>query len=37
MLKTGKQMKLDLFKNYKVTTGTIEKPKINVCDNISLG
>ena len=24
MLKTGKQMKLDLFKNYKVTTGTID-------------
>jgi hypothetical protein len=24
MLKTGKQMKLDLFKNYKITTGTID-------------
>lgn len=23
MLKTGKQMKLDLFKNYKIVTGTI--------------
>ena len=24
MLKTGKQMKLELFKNYKITTGTID-------------
>lgn len=24
MLKTGKQMKLDLFKNYKITTGTVD-------------
>ncbi len=24
MLKTGKQMKLDLFKNYKIITGTID-------------
>jgi hypothetical protein len=24
MLKTGKQMKLDLFTNYKITTGTID-------------
>jgi hypothetical protein len=24
MLKTGKQMKLDLFKNYKIVTGTID-------------
>ena len=24
MLKTGKQVKLDLFKNYKITTGTID-------------
>ena len=24
MLKTGKQMKLELFKNYKITSGTID-------------
>jgi hypothetical protein len=24
MLKTGKQMKIDLFKNYKIVTGTID-------------
>lgn len=24
MIKTGKQMKLDLFKNYKVSTGTVD-------------
>ena len=24
MLKTGKQMKIDLFKNYKILTGTID-------------
>ena len=28
MLKTGKQMKLELFKNYKITTGTIDNRNI---------
>ena len=27
MLKTGKQMKLDLFNNYKIVTGTIDNKK----------